>query len=148
MKTLKPQSYSICHDLMIFAPIDTLFNAITSPDSLVNWWPKKCTGSPIKGNIYNFYFGKEYNWFGIVDHIDKYKSFHIKMTDSDPDWDPTTFGFELEKQGQGILVKFFHSGWKECNSQFRTASYCWAMLLNGLKNYVEKGEILPFESRS
>lgn len=148
MEKSKSQSYSIYHNLIINSPVESLFDAITLPELLVHWWPKNCKGSPEKGSVYNFYFGEEYDWFGRVDHIEQNKSFHIKMTDSDPDWDPTTFGFDLEENENGILVKFFHKGWKQCNPHFKTASYCWAMLLSGLKNYVEKGEVLPFEKRS
>jgi hypothetical protein len=70
------------------------------------------------------------------------------MTKSDLDWDETTFGFDLEETNNGTLVKFSHMNWPNCNDHFRTASFCWAMLLNGLKNYIEKGIILPFEERS
>jgi len=69
------------------------------------------------------------------------------MTKSDQDWDPTSFGFDLEDIENGVLVKFWHKGWPECNHHFRRSSFCWAMLLNGLKNYVEKGIIKPFKER-
>jgi hypothetical protein len=69
------------------------------------------------------------------------------MTDSDEDWDPTSFGFDLEPQEAGTAVKFWHKGWPTLNHHFRRSSYCWAILLQGLKNYVEKGIIVPFEER-
>ncbi|UWX56336.1 hypothetical protein NYZ99_09110 [Maribacter litopenaei] len=69
------------------------------------------------------------------------------MTKSDPDWDATSFGFDLVENGENIKVQFWHVGWRECNAHFRRSSFCWAILLNGLKNYVEKGIIIPFEKR-
>lgn len=78
---------------------------------------------------------------------DPYKSFHIKMTESDQDWNPTSFGFELEEMGEKVVVKFSHTNWPSCNDHFKISSYCWAILLQGLKNYVEKGVIVPFEER-
>lgn len=69
------------------------------------------------------------------------------MTDSNEDWNPTTFGFNLEEQENGIYLRFSHKGWLENNDELKHSSFCWAMLLNGLKNYVEKGIVVPFEER-
>jgi hypothetical protein len=70
------------------------------------------------------------------------------MTKSDPDWDATTFGFDLEEVDKGTLLKFSHQNWRELNHNFKHSSFCWAMLLNGLKNYIEKGIVIPFEKRN
>lgn len=147
MKT-KDLTFAIYHDLVMNAPIDEIFRAITEPIHLVNWWPLTCVGIPNKNEVYNFFFTSEYDWYGKVVNIEKDRSFHIKMTRSDPDWDPTSFGFDLEQKEDNVQVKFWHVGWPECNAHFRRSSFCWALLLNGLKNYVEKGIIVPFEERA
>lgn len=144
----KEKDFGIYHDLEINAPIEKVFAAITEPGLLINWWPLRCTGSPELHAEYNFYFGPDYNWFGIVHKIEKNKSFHIKMTKSDLDWEPTIFGFEIEYYPKSVLLHFTHLGWIKRNSHFRIASFCWAMLLKGLKDYVEKGIVIPFENRS
>ena len=140
-------AYSIYHDLEINESIAKTFQAITEPKHLVNWWPLKCTGVPKQGEAYNFYFTPEYDWYGTVSKIEENETFHIKMTKSHPDWDPTTFGFDLEQKKGTTQVKFWHEGWPECNAHFRRSSFCWAMLLNGLKDYVEHGKIIPFDER-
>lgn len=139
--------YEIYHDLIIESPIDKIFDRIADPDHLVNWWPLKCSGSAELGAEYNFYFDEAYDWYGKVIKIEENQSFHIKMTKSDSDWDPTSFGFDLEEIEQGTQVRFWHIGWPECNAHFKRSSYCWAMLLNGLKNYTEKGIVIPFSER-
>ncbi|WP_299670973.1 SRPBCC domain-containing protein [uncultured Polaribacter sp.] len=141
------EHYSIFHDITISAGIDKVFEAITRPEHLVNWWPKKCKGNPNLNAEYNFYFTPAYDWYGTVVKLEKNKSFHIKMTKSDEDWESTSFGFDLEEKNNFVQVNFWHVGWRECNANFRRSSFCWAMLLNGLKNYVEKGKIVPFEER-
>lgn len=75
------------------------------------------------------------------------ESFFIKLTKSDADWNGTIFGFELEKIEQGTYVRFSHRNWSNENDHFKFSSFCWAMLLNGLKNYLEKGIVVPFEER-
>jgi hypothetical protein len=69
------------------------------------------------------------------------------MTKSDKNWNTTTFGFDIEEIKDAVLLKFKYINWPKCNAEFRQSSFCWAMLLNGLKNYIEKGEIIPFNER-
>ncbi|NND63788.1 MAG: SRPBCC domain-containing protein [Flavobacteriaceae bacterium] len=138
---------SIYHDLKINASAKEVFDAITQPHHLNNWWTLRCTGVPEKGAEYNFYFAPEYNWYGEVVECKPNQSFHIKMTSADEDWDPTTFGFDLEESSEGTGIKFWHKDWPECNHHYRKSSYCWAILLSYLKNYLENGTVVPFEQR-
>lgn len=140
--------YTIYHNLMVDSPAGAVFAAVTQPNHLINWWPMRCSGSPAIGAEYNFYFGPEYDWYGKVSEVEENQLFVIEMTKSDPDWDPTSFGFQLEENNGKTKLKFHHTGWASPNDHFRIASYCWAMLLKGLKDYVETGIILPFEDRS
>ena len=139
--------FNIYHDLVIKASLHEVFDAISQPKHLNNWWTKKCEGKPELNAEYNLYFTPEYNWFGTVITCQPNQAFHIKMIKSDADWNSTTFGFNLEQLNEGVQVRFFHIDWPECNHHFRRSSFCWALLLNGLKNYLEKGIIVPFEER-
>lgn len=140
--------YSILHDVTIHATREKIYRAITEPKALEDWWPLTCKKDSAIPATYNFHFTEEYDWYGIVskDVIDQ--SFHIRMTQSDVDWAPTTFGFDLEELEDGVLVKFHHQGWQSTNHHFRRTSYCWAILLHGLKRYVEEGHIIPFGQRA
>lgn len=139
--------FDIYHDLVISASASKVFEAVSQPEHLLNWWPLKCSGTPAPGETINFYFGPDYNWFGEVTGYAANKAFHIKMTVSDSDWDSTSFGFDLEERDGKVLLKFWHKGWPAFNAHYRRSSFCWAILLKGLKNYVEKGIIVPFEDR-
>ena len=148
METKTNESFAIYHDLMINASLANVFEAVTKPEHLVNWWPLKCSGISEIGAEYNFYFTPDYDWFGRVIEYSHNRSFHIKMTKSDADWDPTSFGFDMEAIDGNVQLKFRHVGWPECNADFKRSSFCWVMLLNGLKNYLEKDVIVPFEERA
>ena len=141
-------SYTIFHNLLIERTPLEVFNAVSQPHHLDNWWTLKSSGTPRLGETYNLNFTDDYNWFCKVSHVEAHKSIHFKMTQSDADWDPTSFGFDLEDHDKGTYLRFSHANWKMTNDHFKIASFCWAMLLNGLKNYLEKGIIIPFESRS
>lgn len=139
--------FAIYHNFVIKATAKEVFDAVSLPEHLNNWWPLRSSGTPAVGNRYNFNFTDAYNWFGEVVVCTPNTSFHIHMTESDADWSPTTFGFELEEIDHGVSVQFSHVNWPECNKEFKQSSYCWAILLNGLKNYVEQGIVIPFEDR-
>jgi len=146
--TQKNKGHGIYHDLVIKGPVSKVFEAVTDAEKLIHWWPLKCNGNPELNSSYNFYFSEEYNWYGKVVKLDINSSFHVKMTRSDEDWNPTTFRFDLEQKKESVLLKFSHVDWPHHNEHFRRSSFCWAMLLNGLKNYVENGTIVPFEKRN
>ncbi|MGB6153260.1 MAG: SRPBCC domain-containing protein [Pricia sp.] len=141
------ETYDIYHDFAIRASASEVFERIADPGHLENWWPLQCSGKPEVGAIYNFYFTPEYDWFGKVITYEPDSAFHIKMIKADTDWENTTFGFDMEAGADGVNLKFFHESWPERNHHFRRSSFCWAMLLNGLKDYCEKGTIVPFEER-
>ncbi len=141
-------SYTIFHQLVVKSNISDVFNAVSLPKELENWWPLKCSGHPNLIETYNFNFTDEYDWYAKVSSVKQNEHIHYKLTKSDTDWNPTSFGFDLKETDNGILIDFWHKDWEKPNDHFRHSSFCWAMLLNGLKNYLEKQIIIPFEKRS
>lgn len=139
--------YAIYHDLPIISTAADVFAAVSQPEHLINWWPARCSGSPEVGSTYNFFFTPAYDWYGEVITCEPNNAFHIKMTQSDADWDLTSFGFDISPTESGVQLAFWHKNWAVCNAHYRRSSYCWAILLQGLKNYVEKGAVVPFEER-
>jgi uncharacterized protein YndB with AHSA1/START domain len=139
---------AIYHNFIIEAAPEKVFKAVTDPRLFENWWPLRCTGTPAMGEEYNFVFEEPYNWVAAISKFELNRSVYYKMTKSDPDWDPTTFGFELKEHEKGTYLAFFHKDWPQANDHMKYSSFCWAMLLNGLKNYLENGQIIPFEQRA
>ena len=141
-------SFAIFHNLMIKASSKEVFEAVALPEHLNNWWTLKSSGIPELNTEYNLNFTDDYNWYCKISEVKINNFIHFSMTKSDNDWNPTTFGFELEEHDNGTLVKFSHENWQLANHHFKHSSFCWAILLNGLKNYLEKGIIIPFEERN
>jgi uncharacterized protein YndB with AHSA1/START domain len=140
--------HNIYFDFYINASKQEVFEAFVLPEHLDKWWTLKSSGQPKLGETYNLNFTDQYNWFAEVSKVEANTSFYLKMTDSDPDWNPTTFGITLEDHQDKTLLKFSHTNWPENSHEFRNSSFCWAQLLQGLKNYVEKGIVIPFEKRN
>lgn len=143
-------SHSIVFNLIINSDKFSIYKAVSEPEHLEKWWPLKCSGIPEEGEPYNFNFTDDYDWYAKVVSCKQWEHIHFKMTKSDRDWKPTTFGFNLKEKERenGICLDFFHKDWPDCNDHFKHSSFCWAMLLKGLKDYLEKGTIIPFENRN
>lgn len=141
-------SDSILFDLHINASKEKVFDAFSLPKHLDNWWTLKSSGKPELDTIYNLNFTDDYNWYAKVSQVEQNVCFFLEMTEASTDWASTTFGIELEERKNGTLLKFSHFGWQHNNHEFRNSSFCWAMLLNGLKNYIEKGITIPFKERN
>lgn len=141
-------AFNIHQNLIINSSKEKVFNAFTQPEHLNNWWTLKSSGKPELEFEYNLNFTDTYNWYSKVLEVKENETFYLKMTKSDQDWNSTIFGIHLKEVEHGTLLEFSHKGWKDCNNEFKTSSFCWAMLLNDLKNYLEKGVIVPFEDRN
>lgn len=142
-------THSIYHNLIIKATPSQVFEAVSAPKHLDNWWTLKSSGEPEVKAVYNLNFTDRYDWYCEVSQCELNKSFHLKMTKSDADWNPTTFGFDLEeREGEQTYLRFFHKDWPKENDHYKFSSFCWAMLLKGLKEYLEKGIIVPFDERN
>ena len=145
---LLSMGYQILHDLLIKASPQRVFTAVSDPVELEKWWPLECSGTPEPDAEYRFYFGDPYDWRARVCHINQGAGIHYRMTESDDDWRPTRFGFDLDERAEGTWLRFSHVDWTEANEHFRHSSFCWAVLLRGLKDLLEKGDVVPFEQRS
>jgi Activator of Hsp90 ATPase homolog 1-like protein len=98
--------------------------------------------------VYNFYFGDEYNWYAKVVHVVPGKELTWQMTKAMEDWMGTEVGFTLTQEPNGTSVLFFHKNWVTLSDHFAITTFCWGQLLNGLKNYLEAGIVIPFEKRN
>lgn len=137
----------ILHQFRIDAPPQKVFDAFCSAKGLIDWWPARSTGEPKQGAEYTFWFGPEYDWRAEVINVVPGKEITWKMTQAMETWMGTRLGVRLSVEGKGTVVDFFHSDWREANDHFRISTFCWGSLLMGLKHYVEKGEVVPFEKR-
>lgn len=140
---------TIYHDFTINVSTEQVFEAISTPEGLNNWWTLRCSGNPKINEEYNFYFAEEYNWFAKVSKYSKNKELEFAITHAMLEWMPTRFGFRLKETANAVTyVEFYHENWKEISQEFRIASYCWANLLRQMKQYLEEGLITPFEKRN
>lgn len=137
----------IYHSFPVNASRENVFNGISTPAGLDQWWTKHATGKVESGAEYELYFSPQYIWKALVCKLAEGAEFELLITEADRDWTGTTVGFKLEVKDGLTWLHFYHLGWQDANEHFRISCYCWAMYLRILKRYLEYGEQVPYELR-
>jgi uncharacterized protein YndB with AHSA1/START domain len=137
----------ILQDFPIAAAPERVYEAVSEPRLLDEWWTITSTGKPAVGATYELDFGPEYQWRAVVTKAEPGAAFELRMTGSDDDWRDTVVGFELQPNGATTQVRFYHRGWPAANDHYRTSCHCWALYLRILRRHVEFGESVPYADR-
>ena len=137
----------IFHELTVRAPKARVFDAISTPAGLNAWWTLRAEGKAQEGRAYTFDFGPGYVWKATVTKCTEPDVIAWTFVDADPNWTGTHLRLALTESAGKTIVTFAHTGWRSANRHFRVSSYCWAMYLRLLRNYTERGEVVPYEKR-
>jgi uncharacterized protein YndB with AHSA1/START domain len=137
----------IFQDFPIKAPPPRVFSGFATPQGLDEWWTQRAAGVPILNSEYQFWFGPQYDWRGVVTRCVPDQELEWKMTRAHADWKGTLVGVRLECRSDFTWVRFYHTGWPEINEHFRISNHCWGMYLRILRRFLESGERVPYEER-
>ena len=137
----------ITQDFPIAAPLERVFDAISTSAGLDTWWTERSAGQPRLGSIYQLGFGPGFDWRARVPRCEPGTVFEMELVSADADWLGTRVGFELTPIRTGTQVRFHHLGWPEVNEHYRTSCFCWAMYLRIMRRNLECGETVPYERR-
>src|SRR5262245_3936613 len=137
----------ILHDLPIQAPIDRVFDAVSTPAGLDAWWTARSEGVPRPDEEYVLWFAPEYDWRARVTRCARASEFELTLTRSDDDWLGSRVGFRMEPKGGATWLQFSHVGWKTPNEHYRISCHCWALYLRVLRRFLEHGETVRYEDR-
>jgi uncharacterized protein YndB with AHSA1/START domain len=137
----------ILQDFPIAVPPQRVFDAVSTPKLLDEWWTLHSAGQPAVGASYDLDFGPGYSWKAEVTKSLPGSAFEIRLTSADADWLGTYVGFVLEPSGGGTQVRFYHRGWPDANEHYRISNHCWAMYLRVLRRHLEHGESVPYAAR-
>ncbi|HUQ81133.1 MAG TPA: SRPBCC domain-containing protein [Gemmatimonadaceae bacterium] len=140
----------ILQDFPIGVAPDRVYDAVSNPAMLDEWWTIRSTGQPVVGATYELDFGPGYLWKAEVTRAEPGAAFELRLTIADADWQGSTVGFDLTPQADGAngtMVRFQHRGWPSANEHFRVSTHCWAMYLRLLRRHLEYGERVPYDER-
>ncbi|MCC7003689.1 MAG: SRPBCC domain-containing protein [Gemmatimonadaceae bacterium] len=137
----------ILQDFPIAVPPSRVFQGVTDPALLDQWWTVRSSGRPVVGAVYELEFGPRYRWRAEVTRAEPDVAIEWRMRDSDADWAGTRLGFALAPNAAGTQVQFYHRGWSEENEHYRITCHCWALYLRVLRRHLEFGETVAYARR-
>ncbi len=132
------KDYMIYHNLSIEASAERVYAACVVSDELNKWWTEKSSGVPKLGAEYMFWFGPDFDWRAEVIEVVPQKIIKWRFNKADADWTNTELSLAIEERENSVLLHLVHRDWKKANEHFGRTSFCWAMYLFGLKEYLEK----------
>jgi uncharacterized protein YndB with AHSA1/START domain len=156
----------IRHSLIISAPIEKVYEAITTSEGLSRWWTPDTDALPQVGSHARFHFSTEYYKEMLITELIPLEWVAWRCTKGATEWIDTSITFRLEhgdrqaflqlhpeisgqiqQQGNGenlTLLSFAHDNWQEYTPMFAECSYTWGRFLQSLKLLCETGNGLPW----
>ena len=157
---------TIRQQLLIGAPAEKVYAAITSREGLQAWWtPDSKAGAELHSHARFEFADGAFNEMEITE-LDPPRSVRWHCIDGIDEWVGTTLSFDLDAQKAGTVLrshpemkdqieqqadsedltvlKFRHDDWKADTPMLAECSYTWGRFLRSLKLYCETGTGLPW----
>ncbi len=139
---------SIKHYLLIKAPPEKVYKALTSTEGLRGWWTLEAKTDEQVGGVAEFIFGEHYHDKMRIINLEPDKKVEWECFEDDKEWIGTTFTFDLEEKDGDTILRFTHDNWKEETDFFASCNYHWGYYMQSLKQYCESGSGTPFSDKS
>lgn len=156
----------IHHELLIEAPAEEIYAAITTREGLSAWWTPDSAAKPEVNSVASFPFGPNYHkemkitglkpssqvkWTciaGVDEWIGTNISFQLDPGNGKmlSDTHPEAKG-QIQQQGnfnEATLLIFHHDDWKDYTPMYAECNYTWGQFLRSLKLYCETGNGRPW----
>ena len=137
----------ILHRVGVKAPIDKVYQALTTRDGLAGWWTRETKGDSKVGSLITFRFTKGDVDMGGFDmkvlELQPSQRVVWQVLDGPSEWVGTKVSFELKQEDGWTIVLFEHQGWREPVEFMYHCSTKWATFLLSLRSLVESGTGQP-----
>lgn len=138
----------IVHRIGIRAPLQQVFDAVSTPAGVAGWWARETTGSGGMGGAMESRFhapdGTEIGRMAFdVTQASPGKAVQWRFTDGPEEWVGTDATFEFARDGDMTLLVFGHRNWREPVEFMAHCSMKWAVFLLSLRELAETGAGRP-----
>jgi len=138
---------NIEHLLTVNAPVEKVYEALTTQEGLGTVWTSELSVSQTIGEILEFQFGSDdLTKMRLVELVPN-KRIAWECVDSDPEWVGTSIVFDLSEKNGRTSITLGQLNWREVTPFYRSCNYNWAIFLYSLQLYVEEGKGMNYQSR-
>lgn len=133
----------ILHRVGIAAPVDRVYDAISTLDGLSHWWVTGVSGSLRLGGV--FHIRPEAGGFDMqVADFAMHRFIKWKCVSGTREWIGTEVTLQIDARSEQTFVLLSHTGWALAGETMQHASTKWATYLLSLKGWLERSEGRPF----
>lgn len=136
----------IIEEFSIAAPVEKVWEAVSSTEGLKNWWTDDSMSESKLGGKAEFGFQNRTTVFTMETTLFDVNEFQEWRCLNGPDqWIGTNVSFELEPEdGRSTHVRFEHRNLRPDDEEYTKTKETWSKILVGLKDYVEGKNPGPF----
>jgi uncharacterized protein YndB with AHSA1/START domain len=160
---------NIRHELVIGAPAEKVYHALTRQEELSAWWSPDTTAIAETGSIARFAFGPAYFKEMKITALRPSEFVEWNCIAGANEWVGTTLSFTMkggDKQGllnthpeitdqlqqqsksnHVTLLMLRHENWKDYTPMYAECNYTWGQFLRSLKLFCETGKGTPWPSQ-
>ena len=156
---------SIRHQLIIQAPKEKIYAAITTQRGLAGWWTPDTKTTAEVGSTARFTFGQGYFKEMKITKLQPFEQVEWFCVAGADEWKETTLSFNLQtgdkkdmltahpemedqirqqKKGDQLTLVIFCHDWREYTPMFAECNYTWGRFLRSLKLLCETGKGRPW----
>jgi uncharacterized protein YndB with AHSA1/START domain len=132
-------------EMVVGAPLDRVYAALTEQDEVAAWFTPDVTIEPNVGSIAEFRFdgGRRKIKVEVVT-LDPERRVAWKVLEGIDSWESgkglITWDLSSPFAPERILVHFCHDGWESTGGAFPSTAYRWATFMASLKTYLQTGK--------
>ena len=132
-------------DVIINAPIGSVFAAVSTVEGLSGWWTTETGGSPEPGGDLRFAFADGAAVMRVEERTPPRTERWLCLGHTgQPEWAGTTVTFQLTEEGPaGTRLEFAHHGLRPQLDCYNQCSAGWTYLMKSLTSYAESGTGTP-----
>ncbi|WP_263351194.1 SRPBCC family protein [Acidicapsa acidisoli] len=138
----------ILHLIKIHAPIERVYQAITTAEGIRNWWTREADLDESIGGRGEFRFSA----YGTNQHATRVSieelisPTHVEwktISSFRPEWSETSISFDLRPEGSTTVLLFAHRDFAQADEIYALTTTGWAYYLVSLQQYLESGQGAP-----
>jgi uncharacterized protein YndB with AHSA1/START domain len=136
---------NIMHLIKIHASPERVYQALTTAESIRNWWTRDAVlDSRIGGTgEFRFHDGKSVIEMRIDELKPPVRVVWKTISCFRPEWDGTTVAFDLQAEGSDTALSFAHRDFAQADEGYALVTRGWAYYLVSLQQYLETGKGAP-----
>ncbi len=129
----------IVHRLVVRAPAERIYRALTEQDGLASWWTRRVRATAKVGAVAEISSAAAPPTKLRITALLPNERVEGRCLEGPREWIGTDVVFSLAARGETTVVRFAHRGWIEADEYFAECKDRWANELTRLKSFAEAG---------